>query len=132
MTFGTPKPFSTLARAGWILLAILICSTAAPAQPERAATTANALLKKPAKQVFGAVKAPLSMQARAIGSYSKGCLVGAQALPVDGAAWQVMRTSRNRNWAHPAMIALLERFAADAKQYDGWNGLLVGDVAQPR
>ncbi|MGE3872766.1 MAG: penicillin-insensitive murein endopeptidase [Parvibaculaceae bacterium] len=132
MTSGTSNPFSTLACAGWVLLAILICPTAAPAQSERAAATANALLKKPAKQVFGAVKAPLSMQARAIGSYSKGCLVGAQALPVDGAAWQVMRTSRNRNWAHPAMIALLERFAADAKQYDGWNGLLVGDVAQPR
>jgi penicillin-insensitive murein endopeptidase len=72
------------------------------------------------------------MQARAIGTYGKGCLAGAEALPVNGAAWQVMRTSRNRNWAHPAMISLIEKLADDAKKYDGWNGLLIGDIAQPR
>lgn len=93
---------------------------------------ANPIMKKPAKQVFGAIKAPISMKARAIGSYARGCLLGAQALPVNGASWQVMRTSRNRNWAHPAMISLIEKLATDAKDYDGWNGLLVGDVAQPR
>jgi penicillin-insensitive murein DD-endopeptidase len=43
-----------------------------------------------------------------------------------------MRLSRNRNWAHPNMIALLERLATEAKRGDGWNGLLVGDLAQPR
>ena len=132
MPFVTSKPFFTFALAGGILLAVAMHIAAVPAQAEQAATAASAVLKRPAKQVFGAVKAPISMQARAIGSYAKGCLVGAQALPVDGSTWQVMRTSRNRNWAHPAMIALIERLAADAKTYDGWNGLLVGDVAQPR
>ncbi len=109
-----------------------MCPAPATSQPERAATTAGPLLKKPAKQVFGAIRAPISMQARSIGTYARGCLAGAVALPVDGASWQVMRTSRNRNWAHPAMISLIEKLAADAKTYDGWNGLLIGDIAQPR
>jgi penicillin-insensitive murein endopeptidase len=43
-----------------------------------------------------------------------------------------MRLSRNRNWAHPDMVALLERLAAEAREKDGWNGLLVGDLSQPR
>ena len=72
------------------------------------------------------------MSARAIGSYAKGCLSGAKALPVTGPAWQAMRTSRNRNWAHPAMVSLIEKLARDAKQNDDWNGLLVGDMSQPR
>jgi penicillin-insensitive murein endopeptidase len=54
------------------------------------------------------------------------------ALPVDDAAWQVMRLSRNRNWGHPELVALVERLAREAKGNDGWNGLLVGDLAQPR
>jgi penicillin-insensitive murein endopeptidase len=30
------------------------------------------------------------------------------------------------------MVALVERLAIEAKEKDGWNGLLVGDLAQPR
>ena len=97
-----------------------------------AAITEKAFVRTPAKKLFGAHKLPAPMSARAIGSYAKGCLAGGKALPVNGPAWQVMRLSRNRNWAHPAMVALVERLALEAKQHDGWNGLLVGDLAQPR
>jgi len=86
----------------------------------------------PAKELFGAAKAPAPLAARAIGWYAKGCLAGAKPIAVDGPAWQVMRLSRNRNWGHPEMIALLERFASDVKQHDNWPGLLLGDIAQPR
>ena len=65
----------------------------------------------PAKQVFGRALTPAEVQARSIGFYSRGCLAGAVALPVDGQTWQVMRLSRNRNWGNPAMIAFLERFS---------------------
>src|SRR5437762_6581587 len=41
---------------------------------------------------------------RTIGFYSKGCLAGAVALPINGPTWQVMRLSRNRNWGHPKLI----------------------------
>ena len=53
--------------------------------------------KLPAKQVFGRALTPTEVQARSIGFYSRGCLAGAKALPVDGETWQVMRLSRNRN-----------------------------------
>jgi penicillin-insensitive murein DD-endopeptidase len=88
--------------------------------------------KLPAKQVFGRVMTPLEAQVRSIGFYSRGCLAGAKALPVDGASWQVMRLSRNRMWGNPAMIAFLERFSRKAKAKGLWNGILVGDISQPR
>ena len=85
-----------------------------------------------ARELFSAATAPAPMPARAIGFYAKGCLAGGVALPIDGTAWQVMRLSRNRNWGHPDLIALVERLAVDGKEHDGWPGLLVGDIAQPR
>ncbi len=86
----------------------------------------------PAKQLFGRVMAPADLQARSIGFYAHGCLAGAEALPINGPAWQVMRLSRNRNWGNPALIAFLERFAKEVPDINGWPGLLVGDVSQPR
>ncbi len=85
-----------------------------------------------ARVLFGAVKTPAPMAARAIGFYAKGCLAGAVALPVDGVAWQAMRLSRNRNWGHPKLVALVEKLAREAREHDGWPGLLVGDLSQPR
>jgi len=85
-----------------------------------------------AKLLFGAVKSAAPLAARSIGFYSRGCLSGAKALPIDGPAWQAMRLSRNRNWGHPDLIALLERFAKEVQKDDGWSGLLVGDISQPR
>jgi len=123
-----------------ILTLALVCSvfssqagaqSAADAQA-LAVISSQSLAKMPAKKLFGAQKLPTNMTSRAIGSYAKGCMAGGKALPVDGPAWQVMRLSRNRNWGHPALIAVVERLAQEARKYDGWNGLLVGDLAQPR
>ena len=94
--------------------------------------TPNAVAQTAAKQLFGKKVSPANLQARAIGSYAKGCLAGGRALAIDGPAWQAMRLSRNRNWGHPNLIAFVEKLAIDAQAYDGWNGLLVGDLAQPR
>src|SRR5947209_19021684 len=85
----------------------------------------------PAKELFGRKAAPANLQTRTIGFYSKGCLAGAVALPINGATWQVMRLSRNRNWGHPNLVQFLERLAAQAPK-TGWRGLLVGDLSQPR
>ena len=68
----------------------------------------------------------------AIGYYPRGCLQGGVELPVNGANWQVMRLSRNRNWGHPELVKFLERFAPLAAKATGWHGILVGDMAQPR
>src|ERR1700704_3041229 len=65
-----------------------------------------------AKELFGRKMLPAAMPTRVVGFYAKGCIAGARALPINGDTWQVMRLSRNRNWAHPDMVALLERLAA--------------------
>ena len=88
--------------------------------------------KLPAKEVFGRALTPAEAQARSIGFYSRGCLAGAKALPVNGETWQVVRLSRNRMWGHPAMIAFLERFSRKAAAEGVWPGILVGDISQPR
>jgi penicillin-insensitive murein DD-endopeptidase len=86
----------------------------------------------PAKELFGRKGEPAPLAARAIGGYARGCVAGAVALPIDGPAWQVMRLSRNRNWGHPRLIAFLERTAKRVPEINGWPGLLVGDISQPR
>lgn len=88
----------------------------------------------PARELFGAITAPappLPGAARVVGSHARGCLAGAAALPIDGPGWQAMRLSRNRTFGHPRLVALIERLAREARA-DGWPGLLVGDLAQPR
>ena len=52
-------------------------------------------------------------------------------LPITGPGWQVMRVSRNRYWGNPNLIAFIERLANHAKKI-GWNGILIGDLSQPR
>src|SRR6266852_643782 len=86
----------------------------------------------PAKQLFGRVVVPTQGSAHVVGFYANGCLVGGAALPIDGPEWQVMRLSRNRNWGHPTLIRFLEKLAAKVHKAGGWNGLLVGDMSQPR
>ena len=86
----------------------------------------------PAKELFGGMKLPARTAPQAYGFYSKGCLAGGVAIPTDGPTWQAMRLSRNRRWGHPQMIGLLEQLSKDAAQYDGWPGLLLGDISQPR
>ncbi|MCB1449806.1 MAG: penicillin-insensitive murein endopeptidase [Nitratireductor sp.] len=93
--------------------------------------TMPAHAEPPAKQLFGAKALPANLPVQSVGFYSKGCIAGAQAIPVDGPDWQVMRLSRNRRWGHPELLKTIEALSVKARQ-DGWNGLLVGDISQPR
>jgi penicillin-insensitive murein DD-endopeptidase len=86
----------------------------------------------PAKELFGRKDQPAPLAARAIGGYARGCVAGATALPHDGETWQVMRLSRNRNWGHPKLVAFMQRVAGKVPEINGWPGLLVGDMSQPR
>ncbi len=85
-----------------------------------------------ARELFARKVLPAAMPTRVIGSYVKGCLAGAEQMPLNGDTWQVMRLSRNRNWGHPDMIALLKRLSVKAHKDAGWPGILVGDIGQPR
>jgi penicillin-insensitive murein endopeptidase len=106
-------------------------STDTPAKPIRKKTPPRPK-GPPAKELFGAVSTPAPLPTRSIGGYAKGCLAGAMSLPISGPDWQVMRLSRNRNWGNPRLIDYLERLASDARAHDGWPGLLIGDMSQPR
>jgi penicillin-insensitive murein endopeptidase len=111
-----------------------VVATPAPLPPERPALIES---KKEntavaANALFSAEKLPSLGKAMAIGYYPRGCLQGGVALPVNGPTWQVMRLSRNRNWGHPSLVRFLERFAPAAAKATGWNGILVGDMSQPR
>jgi penicillin-insensitive murein endopeptidase len=106
---------------------ITVAAIKPAAKPEK-----PALQSPPANELFGSVSVPAVLASRSIGSYARGCLAGGVALPTTGENWQVMRPSRNRNWGNPRLIDYLERFAGDARTHDGWPGLLVGDLSQPR
>ena len=99
---------------------------------ERREKVLSLLPNNAAKRIFGTTSGPANFEARAIGSFARGCVSGAKALPVDGETWQVMRLSRNRNWGHPDLISLIEKLARRAPKEASWPGLLVGDISQPR
>lgn len=84
-----------------------------------------------ARDLFGKAQSAADLAPRSIGWYAKGCLAGGVHLADAGPDWQTMRPSRNRAWGHPKLIALLKRLASESKK-DGWPGLLVGDISQPR
>lgn len=132
----TNRELPTLIVAGLGLLALVVPSHAqdkGSVNPTPLAALANPDDPKvAAKELFGRKRTPAPLAARSIGFYARGCLAGAKALPINGETWQVMRLSRNRNWAHPEMVDMLERLAAKVPKVAGWNGLLVGDMSQPR
>src|SRR5580765_3569118 len=55
---------------------------------------------------------PLPGPAAPIGFYAAGCLQGAEALPLDGTGYAVMRPSRHRFYGHPALVSYLTALAA--------------------
>jgi penicillin-insensitive murein endopeptidase len=85
-----------------------------------------------AKRIFGLETGPSAGPPRSIGGYGKGCIAGAVPLPADGPNWEVMRPARNRFWGHPVLIAAIEHLAESLPTINGWRGLLVGDLGQPR
>jgi penicillin-insensitive murein endopeptidase len=84
-----------------------------------------------ARELFARKMTAAALLPRSIGFYSKGCLAGGVALPINGETWQVMRVSRNRNWGHPSLVQFIEELSERAAR-SGWPGLLLGDMSQPR
>src|SRR5947208_10069551 len=128
-------------RPGLILLltAILFSAVSASAQdkgslePKPLPPLANPNDPKiGAKELFARKLLPAAMPTKVLGSYVKGCIAGAEQMPITGNTWQVMRLSRNRYWGHPDTIALLKRLSVKAHRDAGWPGILIGDIAQPR
>ncbi|MFD0917315.1 penicillin-insensitive murein endopeptidase [Pseudahrensia aquimaris] len=92
----------------------------------------DAFAAKAAKRLFGKeVSTAAALKPAVYGTYNRGCLAGGEKLADDGPTWQAMRPNRNRHWAHPELISLVKQLSRDGKKV-GWNGLLVGDLTQPR
>jgi penicillin-insensitive murein endopeptidase len=124
-----------------IAFAVLMVFVAAPALAQDLGTLEPKPLpalenpkdpKLAAKQLFGRKPTPYKAPTEVLGYYSKGCIAGAQELPINGPTWQVMRLSRNRNWGHPDLVAFLKRFSGKVPDVSEWKGVLVGDMSQPR
>lgn len=116
-----------------LLLSVLsaLAQSNAAEEAQRRAETLRSLPQDAARRLFSIPASPAQLSAGAIGAYSKGCVAGAIQLAPDGPGWQVMRPSRARNFGHPKLVAWIKTLAAGAQQ-DGWPGLLIGDMAQPR
>ncbi|MEQ1753261.1 MAG: penicillin-insensitive murein endopeptidase [Micropepsaceae bacterium] len=98
--------------------------TASATGPDQAVDTSAAAQ-------FAAVQSPVRRTALVIGSYTRGCIAGAEQLPTNAPHWQVLNPSRNRSWAHPILIQFVHHLS-DQIAADGYEGLLLGDFAQPR
>ncbi|PWV58505.1 penicillin-insensitive murein endopeptidase [Plasticicumulans acidivorans] len=77
------------------------------------------------------VNGPSQGAPRIYGGFAAGCIAGAQALPIDGDGYQLMRLSRHRNFGHPTLLRFIEYLghAADAR---GLGPVLIGDLGQAR
>jgi penicillin-insensitive murein DD-endopeptidase len=107
------------------LVALLVLALALPtvALPVKAETTAATL--------FSARDQPTEGPPQSWGTYAKGCAAGLVELPETGPTWQAMRLSRHRNFGHPATVAFIQDLSAFAAT-QGWAGLYVGDIGNPR
>ena len=133
-TLGGPRRRPPMIRPAIPILCLLLAACAGPAAPPPPAATARVALApdtRLAKSAFGAQPAPSAQAATPLGSYAKGCAAGNVALPETGPTWQAMRLSRNRNWGHPQLVDFVQDLSRDAAR-NGWAGLYVGDLSQPR
>ncbi len=130
------RPFATLAFAAALLAGCgeAEAPNANPGAPEATApaTIPAVLSTRSAKQLFGTEARASAQASKPYGSYSKGCAAGNVQLPETGPTWQAMRLSRNRNWGQPVMIDFIQDLSRFAATQPGWNGLYVGDIAQPK
>lgn len=76
------------------------------------------------------IEHPVPGTAQAIGGFANGCIVGAQALPLQAANYQVLRPDQRRYFGHPDLLMFLARLSNQVKQL-GLGEVLVGDMAMP-
>lgn len=70
---------------------------------------------------------PVAGAPQSIGGFSNGCIIGADALPLQSSTYQVMRTDQRRYFGHPELIQFIERLSAKINQ-QGLGQVLVGDM----
>lgn len=116
-----------------VALSLAACERAETPAPATTATQPAPMVSSDTSAAarFAGVRSATIGKARVYGSYTRGCISGAEQLAGDAPHWQVLNPSRNRAWGHPVLVRFV-RNLADAMAADGYRGLLVGDLAQPR
>lgn len=109
---------------GLFCLTVSACSSVAPVSSTKVGPAAEV------SNPWAAIKSPVLLGAKpeAFGFYSHGCLSGAVELPISGPFWEIVNSSRKRNFAHPEAVAFLERLGSFAFKH---GKLLLGDISQP-
>lgn len=80
-----------------------------------------------------AIRSPIASpngEPEPIGSYSNGCILGAEAMPAKGDGYQVIRMNKNRYYGHPDVINYLKRLGKKVKEA-GMPSMLIGDISMP-
>jgi penicillin-insensitive murein endopeptidase len=113
-----------------LLVGLAACQAEEP--PTLSVSTQTVNDTRVAKFLFGAAPLGSSQAPQALGGYARGCQAGAEQLAETGLTWQAMRLSRNRNWAQPKTLDFVRDLSRFAATQDGWEGLYVGDMSQPR
>lgn len=80
---------------------------------------------------WGSFLTPAPGPAASIGSYSAGCLRGAELLPSDGDGYQGIRLERARHFGHPDLITWLKSLGKEVRNA-GEPSILIGDIGLPR
>ena len=73
---------------------------------------------------------PVPGSAQSIGSFSNGCIVGADTLPIQSEHYQVMRTDQRRYFGHPDLVMFIQRLSSQVSNL-GMGTVLIGDMGCP-
>lgn len=119
-----------IAVALFLCIGLVACQT--DEAPRATVSTQNSGDHRVAKELFGRTPTPSPQSPQSVGGYARGCQAGAAQLSANGATWQAMRLSRNRNWAQPETVDFVQDLSRFAATQSGWSGLYVGDMSQPR
>ncbi|HAH14453.1 MAG TPA: penicillin-insensitive murein endopeptidase, partial [Pantoea agglomerans] len=55
------------------------------------------------------IQQPITGAPQSIGGFANGCIVGAEALPLNSPHYQVMRQDQRRYFGHPDLIQFIQR-----------------------
>ena len=85
----------------------------------------------PTAHAWSSVTSPSAGISQSIGTYTSGCVSGAQALPLNGEGYQVMRVSRQRYFGHPNLVSFIQSLGHQTHTAQ-LGTLLIGDLGQAR
>jgi len=80
---------------------------------------------------WNTIASPAAGDPHAVGSYSDGCVDGAEELPPDGPGYQAIRLGLRRNFGHPELVRFIGDLGVRMEEA-GLGMALIADMAQPR